>query len=436
MNSEKSLTIFKIIVSITIFQNYLFSQSTSSCNIMGGSCFTCNPQVYKITEACQRSEQAAAAAATMISTGIHPSNPIQSIDQLLGGEAAVSGGAANAADCASAVKPASVCVAQDLTLQANPQMLKACQTLIQNLGKECKAKEVSAMDAIGKLNGTKSAFGSLLSKATPYLVGAAVGAGAMALMGKKKGGGDNNPEVKKDEEDDKLKTLVMDSSSSSSAVPNIVYFDKGTPNNNGSLGNPAVIASTTTSNPSDAVTVAGITPSSSFGGTQNPSSIGVSDSAPLSRTLSGSGGNASLGGASSDSMNGSSPEGADNGNSTSGSLVDGSSKGSSGGNGFMGGMDGSGGSANGQGNSTDGTMMTGVLNGVSSDPKKRKARSNLKNQKSLSATKQQSMPSTAAKLGGVSNKRRLASEKQAKPQSLVEYMRENNLIRSPKPPQK
>jgi hypothetical protein len=46
------------------------------------------------------------------------------------------------------------------------------------------------------------------------------------------------------------------------------------------------------------------------------------------------------------------------------------------------------------------------------------------------------MPSTAAKLGGVSNKRRLASEKQAKPQSLVEYMKANNLIRSPKPPQK
>ena len=405
---------------------------------MGGSCFKCNPQVYKITEACQRSEQAAAAAATMISTGIHPSNPIQSIDQLLGGEAAAAGGAANAADCASAVKPASVCITQEPSLQTNPQMLQACRTLIENLGKECKAKEVSAMDAIAKLNGTKSAFGSLLSKAAPYaLVGlAAGGLGYLAGKGGKKGGGgDNNPEVKKDE-DNKLKTLVMDSSSSSSAVPNIVYFDKPTPNNNGALGNPAVIASSTTSNPSDVVTVAGITPSSSFGGTQNPSSIGDSDPAPLSRTLSGSAGSTSLGGDSGGSMNGSSPEGADNGNSASGSLVDGSSKGSGGGTGFMGGMDGSGGSVNGQGNSADGTMMTGVLSGASSDPKKRRALSNLKNQKSLSAANLQPITSSSTKLRGVSNKRRLASEKQSKPQSLVEYMRENNLIRSPNQPQK
>ena len=102
----------------------------------------------------------------------------------------------------------------------------------------------------------------------------------------------------------------------------------------------------------------------------------------------------------------------------------------------MGGMDGSGGSVNGQGNSADGTMMTGVLSGASSDPKKTRALSNLKNQKSLSAAKLQPIPSSSTKLRGVSNKRRLASEKQAKPQSLVEYMRENNLIRSPKPPQK
>ncbi len=303
----------------------------------------------------------------------------------------------------------------------NKTGIVACMNYQSRLSTTCPRLAANAGNSAFNADLLKTAATALAAGGLGYFLG---------KRGKKGGGGgDNNPEVKKDEDDNKLKDLVMNSSSSSSAGPNIVYVDKPTPNNNGALGNPAVTDSSTTSRPTDAVTVAAITPSSSFGSDQKSLSTG-SDPAPLSRTLSGSTGNTSLGGASGDSMNGSSPESADDG-IANGTLVDGSSKGSGGGTGFMGGMDGSGGSGNGQGNSADGTMLTGVLSGVSNDPKKKSLLNKSKNQKTALPAQQQSKASLSAS----STKRRVAnanrqSTQAVKSETLVEFMTRKNLIRN------
>ena len=438
MDSERKFSGIKKFILFVIFAFFLTNEAKSSVSCAEpnvAQCGYCASLVTDIYNACVQAETAATTAAANLASGVKVANVDTSMTAIYGseGSTAASGGFAN--DCNGKTMRAHKCVETEAS-QPTPTMamnIPACQTSIQTIGKQCQAKQASAVDALAKLNQTKEAFGSMLSKAAPYaLVGlAAGGLGYLAGKGGKKGGGgDNNTPEVKTPESDKLPPLVLNSSSSSSSAgPNIVYFDKPTPNNNGALGNPAVTSSSTTSKPSDTVTVASITPSSSFGSDQKSLSTG-SDPAPLSRTLSGSTGNTSLGGASGDSMDGFGPEGS-GGKAANGTLVDGSNKGSGGGTAFMGGMDGSGGgNGNGQGTSADGTMLTGVLSGASNDPKKRALSNKSKNQRAtLSAQQQQKILPSAGSRRGVANANRQATQA-VKSETLVEFMTRKNLIRN------
>lgn len=290
----------------------------------------------------------------------------------------------------------------------------ACQTYVKFLTKKCPGAAADATKASAQQSMLAKAGNFLTSK--EFLVGAAAGALGGYLVGKnngKGGGGGNNPntpEVKPPADNDKLKPLntggTGSSSSSSSSGPNIVYYDKGTPNNNGSLGNPAVTSSSTTTKPSDAVTVASITPSSSFGSGQSSSSDGLDSNG--TRTLSGSGMNSLSGGSSGGGGLGSGSggsEGESESNSAAGSLVDTSKGGSGGGNATSGGIDGGGGSGNAQGSSADGTMLTGVLRGKDKNALKKK---------SLALKKSNSAPSNIkqTKLSVQKGQRRIANSKQ------------------------
>jgi hypothetical protein len=411
-------------------------------------CGQCAALVWEIHSTCEKAAAAAHTAAANLAAGVNVADVDTSMTAIYGseGSTAASGGFAN--DCNGKTMKANDCIK---TQSANPTggfNAAKCEPSIQKMGQECQAKQASAVDALAKLNQTKATFGSMLSKAAPYLVGAAVGAGAMALLNKKKGGGGNNDSTKKEEpkaDDDKLKPLntsgTGSSSSSSSSGPNIVYYDKGTPNNNGSLGNPAVTSSSTTTKPSDAVTVASITPSSSFGSGQSSSSDGLDSNG--TRTLSsGSGMNSLSGGSSGGGGLGSGSGGSEGGsesNSAAGSLVDASKAGSGGSSGATGGMDSSGGGGGGaQVGSADGTMMTGIPGGKDKDSLKKKKALVKKNTK---ATSNPSNLKQQSKLSTQSGKRRIANAKQApatvKSENLLQSFQKRGLLNrgqtSPKP---
>jgi hypothetical protein len=267
-----------------------------------------------------------------------------------------------------------------------------CTPSIAKMGNECQKKQASALVALAKLNQTKEAFGSLLSKATPYLIGGAVGAGAMALMGGKKGGDGGGTPAPATKPDEKLRDLNLNRSSSSAAsTPSVVYYPPS--NNNGSLGNPAVTGSTTsTSTPADTVTIAGITPSTSFSSGQGSP---VNTDTNSNRTIGGSGAAAPSSSTSASSGGGGAVGSIDPGRVVSGasgsdsaSLVD-SGK-SAGGGGSFSGMDGGSGSgSSAQAASADGTMLTGIPGGKS-DPQSTK----LKALASKKAQVAQTQPST------------------------------------------
>ncbi len=453
MNSERKFSGIKKFILFVIFAFFLTNEAKSSVSCAEpnvAQCGYCASLVTDIYNACVQAETAATTAAANLASGVKVANVDTSMTAIYGseGSTAASGGFAN--DCNGKTMRANKCVETEAS-QPNPTMamnIPACRTSIQTIGTQCQAKQASAVDALAKLNQTKATFGSMLSKAAPYLVGAAVGAGAMALLNKKKGGGENNPntpEVKPPADDDKLKPLntsgTGSSSSSSSSGPNIVYYDKGTPNNNGSLGNPAVTSSSTTTKPSDAVTVASITPSSSFGSGQSSSSDGLDSNG--TRTLSsGSGMNSLSGGSSGGEGLGSGSGGSEGGsesNSAAGSLVDASKAGSGGSSGATGGMDSSGGGGGGaQVGSADGTMMTGIPGGKDKDSLKKKKALVKKNTK---ATSNPSNLKQQSKLSTQSGKRRIANAKQApatvKSENLLQSFQKRGLLNrgqtSPKP---
>lgn len=277
-------------------------------------------------------------------------------------------GAATTTTAASAY---SACASAASTAAPNCAAIKQaphCQTYVKFLTNKCSTSAADATKASAQQSTLSKAGDALTSNWKPLLIGAAVGAGAMALMGGKKGGDGNSTPPPAPKPADKLPDLKLNGSSSSAAsTPSVVYYPPS--NNNGSLGNPAVIGPTTsTSTPADTVKVAGITPSTSFASGQG-SSIGPDTS---SRTISSSGAaapaSASSGGTGSTDSGG----GVGGGGSDSASLVDASGKSAGGGGSFSGGIDGGSGSSA-QAASADGTMLTGIPGGKS-DPQSAKVK--------------------------------------------------------------
>ena len=327
-----------------------------------------------------------------------------------------SGAIATSGSTALAVPDYNACgsIAQKGTTSCNSAGLVKCVTHATKLAKLCPELSLAAGNVSAQANQVSKAAGWL----KPALIGAAVGAGAMALMGGKKGGGNSTPPPAP-KPDDKLPDLKLNGSTTSAApAPSVVYYPPS--NNNGSLGNPAVIGPTTsTSTPADTVKVAGITPSTSFASGQG-SSISPDTS---SRTISSSGAaapaSASSGGTGSTDSGG----GVGGGGSDSASLVDTSGKGAGGGGSFSGGMDGGSGSSA-QAASADGTMLTGIPGGKS-DPQSAKVKALASKKAQVAQT--QSSPPNSKPLA----RRRLAtpSVKAAPPINLKQDMRSRGLIK-------
>ena len=265
----------------------------------------------------------------------------------------------------------------------------------------------------------------------PLLLGAAIGAGAMALMGGKKGGGGDGGVPTPPPAPATLPSLNLNgtgsSSSSSSSSSEIVYYDKPASNNNGSLGNPAVIDSPSTPVNTGSVTVAQATPSSSFGSGQSSSStssdsgrvVSGNSGSPATSSTTGSNGSLSTGGGTSES------------GSQSGSVTDSSGKSlsSSGGPSF-GGMDGSGsgGSAN-SGNSADGALISGVpVN--KNDTKKSLLKSSLKKTQKVEATNSEAKNS-ARKISSYNARRSVTKQAPQKqtPESVRDSLRRRGIVK-------
>jgi len=311
-----------------------------------------------------------------------------------------------------------------------------CSKLVTDLAWTCEQNIPAAMQVSSQGAQVSKAANALKNNWKPLLIGAAVGAGAMALMGGKKGGdGGGGAPPPPPATNNKLPDLKLNGSSpSTSSTPSIVYYPPS--NNNGSLGNPAVTGSTTsTSYPADTVKIAGITPSTSFSSGQSPSNNSDTSS---SRTIGSSGvaapSNSSAGAGAIGSVDSASGAGGVSGGSGSDGaiLVDNSGKSSGGGGSFSGGMDGGSGSgASAQGSSADGTMLSGIPGGKN-DPqsmdKKTLASKKAQVAQSQSSTTS-SKPLVSNKLN-VQNKRLATTPVKVTPlKNLKQDMRERGLIK-------
>lgn len=292
--------------------------------------------------------------------------------------------------------------------------IAACMNYQSFLTTKCPQFAAYAGETAARANMASKAADALKSNWKPLLIGAAVGAGAMALMGGKKGGDGGGTPAPAPKPADKLPDLKLNGSTTSAApAPSVVYYPPS--NNNGSLGNPAVTGSTTsTSTPADTVKIAGITPSTSFASGQG-SSISPDTS---SRTISSSGAaapaSASSGGTGSTDSGG----GVGGGGSDSAILVDTSGKGAGGGGSFSGGIDGGSGSSTQA--ASDGMMIFGIPGGKNdSQSAKVKALASKKDQ----VAQTQPSPPNSKPLA----RRRLATPPVKK--DLKQYMRSKHLIK-------
>ena len=374
---KKNSMNFLILVSF-FFLNNLNGQVADNCKLeMYNACrwqlsempptptaANCIGNLQAALSACQQGEKA---TGTVLTNAFNAANNItaSTVDTAGGSMATGSVGAGTAGgfygQCSSSAKTAS-------SSCASIKLAPSCTQYQSEISAKCDLLAKEAGASANQQGMLSKAGDALKSNWKPLLIGAAVGAGAMALMGGKKGGDGGGTPPPASKPDDKLPDLKLNGSTTSAApTPSVVYYPPS--NNNGSLGNPAVIGSTTsTSTPADTVKVAGITPSTSFASGQG-SSLGPDTS---SRTISSSG--SATPASTSEGSLGSTDSGGGvfGGGSDSASLVDTSGKSAGGGGGFSGGMDGGSGSSA-QAASADGTMLTGIPGGKN-DPQSAKVK--------------------------------------------------------------
>ncbi|MEI7440457.1 MAG: hypothetical protein WCK43_02370 [bacterium] len=406
------------------FQEYNFKYKVS--NPAAGAAIqfaeTCIAEVREATNFCSYGREKGLAGTATINQSLIKANA----QDLTGTEA---GATATSGLTSAAVPDYNTCgsIAQSGTKNCNQAGLVSCVQQSAKLAKLCPELSIAAGNTAAQTNQLSNAAKSLESAKSDYswvkpaLIGAAVGAGAMALMGGKKSGNSGGTPAPATKPDDKLAPINLNGSTASAApTPSVVYYPPS--NNNGSLGNPAVIGSTTsTSTPADTIKVAGITPSTSFASGQG-SSINTDSSS--NRTLSSSGAATPASASSVGSGSTDSGGGVGGGGSDSASLVDPSGK-SAGGGGSFSGMDGGSGSGSStQAASADGTMLTGIPGGKS-DPQSTKPKA-LASKKAQVAQIQPSTTNTKPLV-----RRRLATPpvKVAPPINLKQDMRSRGLIK-------